>query len=178
MKQHVKTENDSLKAIMGGVEEIKKAAQQGAFPNGTIPEGEKNSIGTVTKALCSDKALVRAYLEGRRADTRRFDTGEMPGKMLVTGIFLAFSDDKELIKLACVGNTLSEDNEAAFVRLFADDSDTLEKYLKECPEGPTFLDTTFDVAEELGVADLLYKLEDKYASNQEVSAPTFADLLK
>lgn len=102
---------------------------------------------------------------------------EAPCAQFVAKAFKKYGDNKEIIKKICIGCSLSEDNEASFVRLFADDAVTLEEYLRECPEGPTFHDSTFEVAEELGISDLLAELEDKFASKQKVSAPTFADLM-
>ena len=124
------------------------------------------------KAQCllleeGNEKIIELYLQIRR-----------PGPQLVGKVLKERSDDKNLVKKVCIGCNLSEANEAEFVRIFKDDMPTLEEYLRECPEGPTFLDTTMEVAEELGIADLLTELEGKFAVNQTVnSTSTFADLL-
>lgn len=86
------------------------------------------------------------------------------------------SGDKTLVKKAVVGSTLSKDNEAAFVRMFSDDIATIEEYLKECPDGPYFLETTMKVASELGVAKKLEEMVSRYTKQHHAST-NLGDLL-
>lgn len=87
------------------------------------------------------------------------------------------SKDRDLVKRAVVGGTLSKDNEAAFVRMFADDLQTIEKYLKECPDGPYLLDSTMKVAAELGIAEKLKRMVYDIAKQRHATT-NIGELLK
>ncbi len=139
-------------------------------------------IEALTKAIenyaFSPKAQCLLLEEGNEAIRDLYLKLRRPCAQFVAKAFKEHGDDKELLKKACIGCSLSEENEANFVHTFKDDPATLEEYLKECPEGPTFLDSTFEVAEELGIGELIAKLEEKYAASNQAPATTLADLLK
>ena len=142
---------------------------------------KSGNIETLTKAIknyaLSPKAQCILLEAGNETLCDLYLKLRRPCAQFVAKAFKKYGDNKDIIKKICVGCSLSEDNEASFVRLFADDAVTLEEYLRECPEGPTFLDSTFEVAEELGISDLLAELENKFAVNKKISAPTFVDLM-
>lgn len=152
-------------------------------PNQEIALIQGGNTQALTKAIkdyaFSPKAQCLLLEEGNEAARDLYLELRRPCAQFVAKLFKEHGDNKELIKKSCIGCSLSEENEANFVRTFKDDPATLEEYLKECPEGPMFFDSTFDMVEEenIGIGELLLDLEMKFVSSQEVAKPTFADLL-
>ena len=83
-----------------------------------------------------------------------------PCKEFVEKVLKDFSDNKELVRSTIIGCELSEDNEALLITTKY--LDVIEEYIKECPAGPFFYDSTFDVAEEIGILEQIEAIQDKY----------------
>lgn len=116
----------------GDFKAIEREAKAHAFPNNK----------TVVKALAKCRSTTFAYVFGRRLK------GFLPKDLLVREILTNYANDNYLVRLSCIGNSLSADNELLFIKLFINNENMLRRYLSKNPRECVFKSKTLLLADE------------------------------